>query len=525
MLKIYHVNLLVLLLLTTSCRPLDAASSSSCEDKIAVKLATKNMLTTQPNNAIMRTLSPTFFGFNLEWVDFQQDMWDANNLQVKPAVVDWLKPFTGAVYRYPGGTGSNYLNWRDTVGPQSSRPKRIRVDWLGPISPQFGFDEYLDFVQQVNGTAWVVLNIYGNYDNEVNASALAKDAADWTNYANDHSTAGKPTILRWELGNELDRGNTLWAPEKYAAVARRVTQAVLVNQPNVQFVGMFQDWAAQKPMTISQYNQKIASSLSPHVDEFAHHLYYEEDNWVSVNNRMAVVCQSLQDANTAKVKQAKFWVTEQARGLPSQKTPKEWRDTWPKTADLESAIIAAETYIAASQLPEIQGLFIHSLGTAHGPWPLLNATTLANQTEMNLSSKTDLQPSAVYWGLRILRDSMLPNVVDTQMQSRNDENSIGGHDIRSTVLVDDSQNHYVIWSVNRSKTTSKLIINIATLSGKKLQTQFEFIGDRSKEANNYSGSNQIMPKKQVSEINFDANGVAEIELPAYSVSALRMKLQ
>ena len=523
MLKIYHINMLILLLLTSACSPLDAASNNNCQANTLVALGAKNEVVAQPSNAIMRTLNPRFFGFNLEWVDFQQDMWDATNLQVKPAVVDWLKPFAGAVYRYPGGTGSNYLNWRDTIGEQSSRPKRIRVDWLGAISPQFGFDEYLDFVQQVNGSAWAVLNIYGDYDTEGRIGVLAKDAADWVNYAYDRNLAGKPAILRWELGNELDRGDTKWSPTKYAAVAAQVTKAVRDKQPNAQFVGMFQDWAAQKSFSISQYNQTIAAALNPAVIEFAHHLYYEEDDWVSVNNRMGVVCQSVQDLEAINIKQAKFWVTEHARGLPSQQTPKQWRDTWPKTADLESALIAAETYIAATQLPEIEGLFIHSLGTAHGPWPLFNATVGSNSS--NVNKQPDVHPSAVYWALRILRDSMLPNALVTSMQSRNDEKSIGDHDVRSAVLTDDTQKQYVVWSVNRSRKVSKLAINIAALGGKKLQTQFSYISDSSKEANNYSIPNQILPKNSASELIFNANGVAEIELPAYSVTALRLILK
>ena len=179
-------NRIIVLLFTffiCACKPLQAASLASCEANIEVSISSKNTVSTDTKNSIVRTLSPSFFGFNVEWVDFQQDMWDSKTLQVKPAVINWLKPFAGASYRYPGGTGSNHLNWRDTVGAQATRPVTQRVDWLGPIAPQFGFDEYLSFIESVNGSAWYVLNINGDYKDQLPTSIMAQEAADLVSYA------------------------------------------------------------------------------------------------------------------------------------------------------------------------------------------------------------------------------------------------------------------------------------------------------------------------------------------------------
>lgn len=507
---IYRISLLILVSLICACKPLEAATLSNCEANITVNLASKNMVSADANNSIIRSLDPSFFGFNVEWVDFQQDLWDAKAMQVKPAVIEWLLPFNGASYRYPGGTGSNHLNWRDTVGAQAARPVTKRVDWLNPISPQFGFDEYLNFIESVNGSAWYVLNINGDYKSERPVNTMAKDAADLVDYAVKRSASGKPSVLRWELGNELDRYK--WPPNKYSNVATQVISEIQTRHPDAKFVGMLQDWPAQKAFTMSEYNRQVVSGLKPKVQEFAHHLYYEEQSWVSVTERLAQVCRSDDDAKAAGLNNATFWITEHARGLPAITTIEAWKRTWPSSSNLESALVVAESYIAATQLPQVQGMHLHSLGTAHGPWPLFNA------------SKNSLHPSAVYWGLRILRDSMLPNVLVSSVKSRNDAKSIGGHDVRAALLTDRAKQNYAVWAVNRAGVASKLGLEIPALRGKKLSAGFTFISDINKSANNYAVASNVMPKKNEITVTFDVMGHAEVELLPYSIAALSISL-
>jgi alpha-L-arabinofuranosidase len=504
----------ILLLLTVVCEPLDAASDSNCEARLLVSSGLQNVVKTLPNADVIRTLNPTFFGFNLEWVDFQQDLWDSTKLRVKPEVINWLKPFGGAVYRYPGGTGSNYLNWRDTVGSQDERPLQKHADWLPPFSPSFGFDDYLDFVSKVDGKAWVVLNIYGNYTGEMDRYFLAQNAADWASYANKRTNAGGPQIFRWELGNELDRGNTKWPPDKYVDIAKLISRAVKKSSPEAKFVGMLQDWQVQKEISSYEYNRTIMAGLNDNTQEFSHHLYYEDLAWETVQQRMFLVCKSVETAKNLKIIKPTFWITEHARNLQGQKTFAEFKSTWVKTANLESAIITAEAYISATQFPEIESLFLHSLGTAHGPWPLFNA-----------SKDGSLHPSAVYWAVRILRDSMLPNVLFSQVQSRNDEKSLGDHDVRATVLTDNDQSHYAVWAVNRYQRPTQLTMKIPSLKGKKMLAKNTYIGDSNKEANNYAFNDRVKPQVHLESLIFDSDGVAVITLPSYSVLALRMTIQ
>lgn len=486
--------------------------ASECDKRISLAGNSVNRIEVSEGGGKLRFLSPTFFGFNLEWLDFQQDLWDGEQNTVRKDVVEHLKAFPGAVYRYPGGTTSNHVNWKETIGPLGKRPLRKHADWLNPIRPAFGFDEYLNFIAKVDGQAWVVANIYGDYIAERDGEFLAHVAGEWATHAYRREDAGHPRVLRWELGNELDRGKTLWPPTKYAERASATARAISLQNQGAKFVAMMQDWPAQRSqgISVSNYNRVVMRGVASVTKEFAHHLYYEELTWDSVQKRIGLICQSIQDANVSGISNPIFWVTEHARGLPGDAGSPEWKRTWPKTANLEAGLIAAEAYIIGTQLPELQGLFLHSLGTSHGPWPLFNATRQGS-----------VHPSAVYWSLFVLRSSMLSTVVPTLMHSRNDGRTLGGNDVRGVVLTDDTKSRYSVWTVNRSQNFSELQIKIPELSGRILSAAVVSLGDENKEANNYASPNRVMPKRSSSTMNFSVGGVATVVLPPYSVSTLQ----
>lgn len=505
--------ILLVVLHLVGCGQTGAASSNLCERRIATHQSTENTLLVNTRSGPLRPLAPEFFGFNLEWVDFQQSLWDSTRQEVRKSVVDWLRPFEGAVYRYPGGTGSNSFNWRDGLGSLESRPVKKRVDWLGPIRNEFGIDEYLDFVQRVKGQAWVVLNLVGTGDSEQKQQQVADDAAAFVAYADSKARSGSPRITRWELGNELDRGNVKWSPDKYSARALAIVTAVTEKSPTAKFVSMLQDWPAQeKKYSVSAYNHAVMGSV-PAISEFAHHLYYEEMAWDTAERRVRLLCESASVAESAGLVDPQFWITEHARGLPGSRNA-EWKRNWPKTANLEAALIVAEAYIVATQIPEARGLFLHSLGSAHGPWPLFNA-----------GSDKSLHPSAVYWGLRILRDSMLPLALETTVNSRKDASTIGGFNVRGAVLSNSVRSRFTVWAVNRLGNKSPLTLHLPSLAGRGAEGRMSFITSTDADANNHLSSDRIVTNATTMSLRFDSNGNALIELPPYSVSALEFSPQ
>ena len=63
-------------------------------------------------------------------------LWNDTAGRVEDEAVKWLQAFPGAVYRYPGGTESNYFDWKSAVGPKEQRAPRKAVKWKGPLVDQ-----------------------------------------------------------------------------------------------------------------------------------------------------------------------------------------------------------------------------------------------------------------------------------------------------------------------------------------------------------------------------------------------------
>lgn len=484
------------------------AAQGECRTAIAVLSANDYSISSDTLGRTRKKLGPEYFGFNLVWTGFQGSHWLPAFRKVAPEIVEWMTVFPGAVYRY----GSNVTDWRDAVGQPLARPARKIESWANPIVANFGYDEYLQFVTQVNGRAWVIANIFGVYEGELSTEWLAANAADWLRYSELKKQNGMPAILRWELGNELDRGKANWSPDKYTGNAGAVGNVLLQSSNKPTLVAMLEDYDAFKGMSASQYNRKVVQMLSPQVREFAQHLYYDgSPGGPPIPNRLAHLCQSIEDVYSVRpdIKPV-FWITEHARNPPGDDKP-DWQKNWWRSVNLEGALGVADMMIAATQVPEVQGLFLHSMEGAASPWPLFHRM-----------SDGRLQPSAVYYALSILRKSMLDEVLQTQTSSRWDSGYPGRYDIRATVLSNSARDKYAIWAVNRNNASITTKVYIPALSSKHLTVQVSVLADPDLDAGNSLAWSRLRPRYFEMALSFDKTGLAVLNLPANSVSAISM---
>lgn len=489
-----------------------AVVAKACPSQVVVKHGESATIMVDSARAVRR-LAPAFFGFNLEWVEFQQSLWDMPSGKVRGDVADWLRGFPGAVYRYPGGTIANSMDWRDTVGASGMRPTRQFVSWTGPFPARFGLDEYLDFVRDVNGQPWYVVNIFGNSDGEMPLGGMAKQAGQLSEYLVRKRQDGLPGILRWELGNELDRGEYRWPPEKLAAAARLAASEIQRSDPEARFVSLMQEYPAQGEIgiTASQYNRRLAGALGNQAGEYAMHAYYDDlPGGQPIPIRVRAICEAVRDAQAVSSQRpVAIWLTEHASVPPNAWVDPNWKNSWPRTGDLGAAISMADMVIAAAQIPEVQGAFVHALHGTDGPWPLFHQEKSGR-----------VYPGAVYWALRILRDSMLQEALPTTTRSPDHSRYDGGYDLRALVMADAERKRYAVWAVNRSGQPLAARLSISALKNLKLAGKHVWLADRTPRANNYLVGNRVLPAESTIELAFNEADSATVILPAYSVSAL-----
>ena len=491
---------------------LPASSLDQCLANIKVIADDQYAIST--NNTVVRQLKPTFFGFNLEWLQFELAFWDRSTAKVKPAIIQALKPFNGAIYRYPGGISANHFSWRDAAGDMSKRPTRKLEDWLPPFAISFGPKEYLSFVQAVNGNAWYVANLYGNKEGLQKSQTMVADAGDLARELQALQTTGLPAIYRWELGNELDRSEYKWLPSQLTSSAHNTINAIKQHQPNAQFTIALQEYPAMDAAGLStkQYNSAVAGSMKSTLNEFAIHLYYD-DKWrgITTEKQITSACNALDTAESQGIKSPSVWISEHAFIPKGAWEKPDWKYLWPETGSLQAALSVADMLIAAAMVPQINGAMIHSLHGTDGPWPLFH------------KAKDDtFHPSVVMHGITMLRTSMLPEVLNTVSTSAHIGDYNGNYDMRAVIMADKSRSQYSVWAVNRSPKPANVTLHIAGLANKKMSVKQVSLSDKQLKADNSLVSMRVVPLQQNQSLNFNAIGNTVITLKPYSVSTLRV---
>jgi alpha-L-arabinofuranosidase len=463
---------------------------------------------------IVRRLEPTFFGFNIEWMGFQWSLWDKDLKQTKSEIIDFLRFFPGAIYRFPGGSISNSMDWRDTVGPLAQRPIKPFVSYTKPFKSEFGLNEYLNFVNTVNGKPWYVVNLYGNEHGQKPLLFLQEEAIALANYVN-QANGSLTKIYRWELGNELDRSEYSWLPEKILMHSTKIAQSIKQVTTTAQFVSFLEEYNAleKKGVKSPEFNKSMAIGIQSISKDFAMHLYYDgKPGGQPIPNRLKAICNAISSVNVNQ-QPPSIWITEHARVPPNAWVDPNWEKNWKKTADLEAAIGVADLMISLTMMPEVKGAFIHSLHGTNGPWPLFHK-----------ANKQSFAPSVVFWALKMLRSSMLDTVIYSKTASVNQSDYDGGYDIRATVMTNSRRNAYAIWLINRSHDMSLIGLDFPALKHLNLKVTLTTLSNKSKTANNYLNTQTVTPQTTNSIMRFDATGKTNIKLLPNSISTISFSL-
>ena len=488
------------------------ANAQECGKSILVGNNTK--IEIDAKGAVFRKLTPQFFGFNLELLEFQDSLWNKQSNRVENEVIALLSRFPGAVYRYPGGTIANHFDWHSAVGPMAQRTPQKTVDYQDAKTIAFGPIEYLNFVKQVKGSAWYVLNMHGTVRAADTPKNLAVSAADLLRFLGRDENKGLPKVFKWELGNELDRGRYRWAPDAYANVAKEIGSAVRAQRSDAELVVMGQDWEhTGARLAGADYNRYTAGALASISNEYSFHLYYDGPPWGPPLPRVIKqLCKNI-SSTQLPASGATTWVTEYGKTPAGTPADSYWKGNWTQTGSLSAAVSAADLLITLAPLGGVNGAFVHSLHGTAGPWPMFH-------------KRHDgvIYPSAVYWALIMLQESMQEDVLNTKIASLNNSGNGVGYDTNSLVMANPERSVFSIWTAQRGNASANIATVIPQLAGKKVLIKTTTLSGADLSDSNYTEQYKVFPKRSETTIQVGPTGEFSYSVPAYSVTSLMLSI-
>lgn len=186
-------------------------------------------------------------GANHRWPKNGLGMWDADNDQPVPRIVELAKLTNLNLVRYPGGTVANLFDWKDAIGPQAERGCQVGGGFVGaaePFDSTYGPDEHERFVEAIGGGTTIMANATSqtvqdasDYVEYMNADVgdNPNGGTDWAQVRADNGHPEPYGVHVWELGNELYIGNQVyWRSDDEQKRLRQYVfggQQRQVNQP------------------------------------------------------------------------------------------------------------------------------------------------------------------------------------------------------------------------------------------------------------------------------------------------------
>lgn len=499
--------------------PIPSAAAWTLPQSARIEHSQQPLVEADPDE-VLGSIPATLFGFNIPWMNFQLGYW--RNNEVRPEIIQWLKPFRGAVYRYPGGEVSNWFEWEKAVGPSASRADQYTK--FGPRKAEFGFDEFLDFVKAVNGVPLVTVNVKGTKATHWDDTQAVRVNTKWVQHSiqREGSTAvgGRLEFCQdghecpvqwWELGNELDWGKDAWSSERYVKRARAVGLAMKEVDPAIRLIAHTASSPWNKKRFVDggagEFDREVGQGLGDVVSGYAYHAYYDGISIPAANRHMENIINNV--GALAGGQSPAIFITEHAR-WPNKPAVGDWKDVWGNTGNVGGAISAADYLLSQMVIPNVRAAMLHSLG-ARGPWQLFY-----------LDSRNDrVYPNVVYWGLRVLRQGLLDESLRVRVSSPNTSGYRGGYDVRAVFMREKAGQRYSLMTVNRSNSEKRTRLVIPKWAGRSFNARQYYITDTDINAANAVGQkDRVVMRDRAVAIQFDAAGQATVKLPPFSVSSV-----
>ena len=481
------------------------------------KEVTKATIEIDPGSVLRQTLPDTFFGFNIRWTNFQKDLWDESKDRVKPEIVKALEPFSGAIYRYPGGLVANEYLWKEAMLLMAERKSLNRGRKPRDKLPLFGVREFFGFVKQVNGTPLYTLNLVGkgNPSNiqEYPVNRVTESNRELAKHI--RQLAPESSVHYYQLGNELDRSTYEWPHEKYIERSLASIRAIEEVDTDARFIAFLREfnWRYRHGKSgVSRYQDFIRDVLTglPMVNDYSIHVYYDGEirpggRFLHMSNAVERIQNTLSVAKAVrKSTPVNVWITEHSRRI--QVTRENEMEAKILTTNLGGAISTADFLIAMAQIPEVKGTAVQALnGVAR---QIFDASVRHN----------DLRPRPVLSAMHVLNSSHGGAVLSTQTSGPARSGYRGGSDVRATAFADGSD-VLAVWVVNRASEEIVADVVYRPFHGVTVDKTHYYLAGKNGLRADAVGDDfalELDPQPEVSR--FSDDGVIGVTLPPSSVS-------
>lgn len=138
---------------------------------------------------VLNTVNPMVFGDNIEWVHHGMGLWHPEARALDESLVKELKTAGVTHLRYPGGTLSDFFDWRAAVGP-NRKPQTNPFDKGRTEYPDFGPDEFMALCRRLSIPATITVNA---------GTGTPEMAGEWAGYLRKKGFG----VAQFEVGNEI----------------------------------------------------------------------------------------------------------------------------------------------------------------------------------------------------------------------------------------------------------------------------------------------------------------------------------
>jgi alpha-L-arabinofuranosidase len=248
-------------------------------------------------NEPIGTISPDLYGYLLEngadfvyggaWVGEKSKI--PNIGGIRKELIERMREMRASVIRWPGGNFADYYDWKDGIGPRSSRPRRTNRWTARPVSEvppgaqrydsnEFGTHEFLQLCTLTGGRPFINANV---------RALSPQDFSHWLEYCN--APAGTTTLAEqrttngsaepfnvsyWGIGNEPWAFGGDMTAEEYADFYKRFA----LNLPQFATELKLIACGAPPPVTDTDWVRKFLRSctapiLPPPIHAVSIHYY------------------------------------------------------------------------------------------------------------------------------------------------------------------------------------------------------------------------------------------------------------